>query len=309
MEKEIKVRKKRFAAFWMAALLVCGLGLPMIVHAADYTFESDHRGTVVKPGQKIAVTGGEGYTVTYQIQETEFATVDVAADAEHTVLEIDETKIPEGKAFSDWTVSNVWLSGGMTGTVILTANLLDIYTITLKDGDTTLGTIEGTAGTAITAPSDPTKEGYTFSKWDPALPETMPEGGMTVTATWNPNYSISYVLNGGTNAETNPGFYVYGTGVESFGDASRDGYTFAGWYSDGDFNTGIESIGTTHTGDITLYAKFVALPSVIEAGTHSLTAGVQYQLGSTVTQVSGDSSTYMGGSIFYVNADGSYTFS
>lgn len=311
MEREIQVRKRRFAAFWMTVLLVCGLGLPMIVHAADYTFESDHSGTVVQPGQKIAVTGGDSYTVTYQILEETFATETVAAGAEHQVLDISEDQIPAGKEFSGWTVSYVYLSGGMTGSVTLTANLTDrVYTITLKDGDATLGTIRGTAGTVLTEPSVPTKEGYTFAGWNPALPETMPAEDLTVKAVWDPNsYNITYVLDGGTNGANNPGSYVYGTGVVSFADASKDGYTFAGWFSDGGFATQVTTIAPTHTGDITLYAKFEEQSRVIEAGTHTLTAGVPYQLGSSVTRVSGDSSTYVGGSTFYVPADGTYTFS
>ena len=314
MEREIKVRKKRFTAFWTVVLLVCSLVVPMMANAADYTFESDHSGTVLQPGQTIAVTGSEDYTVTYKItadDESAFAESTVAAGEEHQVLSISTDQLPAGKTFSGWKVSYVWLSGGMPGSVDLIAQLEDqIYTITLKDGETTLDTIQGTAGTAVSAPSDPTKNGYTFAGWNPALPDTMPAEDTTVTATWTPNrYSITYDLNGGINADSNPDTYVYGTGVASFEDASKDGWIFVGWYSDSACSVKVESIGTTQMEDITLYAKFEEQSRVIEAGTHSLTAGVQYQLGSSVTKVSGDSSTYVGGSFFYVPSTGTYTFS
>ena len=50
-------------------------------------------------------------------------------------------------------------------------------------------------------------------------------------------YTISYELNGGTNAESNPATFKIDT--ESFALAApvRDGYEFAGWYEDEGFNT------------------------------------------------------------------------
>lgn len=42
-------------------------------------------------------------------------------------------------------------------------------------------------GTIITPPADPTREGYTFDGWDPALPETMPIEGLVLRAKWKAN--------------------------------------------------------------------------------------------------------------------------
>ena len=39
MEREVKIRKKRFAAFWMALALVCCLAAPIAVNAAGYTIQ------------------------------------------------------------------------------------------------------------------------------------------------------------------------------------------------------------------------------------------------------------------------------
>ena len=59
------------------------------------------------------------------------------------------------------------------------------YTITVKpeNGKADI-TITQDYGTPITAPADPTREGYTFIGWDKAIPTTMPAENITVTAQW-----------------------------------------------------------------------------------------------------------------------------
>ena len=59
------------------------------------------------------------------------------------------------------------------------------YTITVKpeNGKADI-TITQDYGTAITAPADPTREGYTFIGWDTEIPATMPAENITLKAKW-----------------------------------------------------------------------------------------------------------------------------
>ena len=59
------------------------------------------------------------------------------------------------------------------------------YTITVKpeNGKADI-TITQDYGTAITAPADPTREGYTFTGWDTEIPKTMPAENITLKARW-----------------------------------------------------------------------------------------------------------------------------
>ena len=103
------------------------------------------------------------------------------------------------------------------------------YTITFDtNGGSEIAPITQDYGTAITAPADPTREGYTFIGWDKAIPATMPAENVTVTAQWEINrYTVTFDTNGGS--EIAPITQDYGTAITAPADPTREGYTFIGW--------------------------------------------------------------------------------
>lgn len=59
------------------------------------------------------------------------------------------------------------------------------YTIAFDTaGGSEIAPITQDYGTAITAPADPTREGYTFIGWDKTIPTTMPAENITLKAKW-----------------------------------------------------------------------------------------------------------------------------
>ena len=119
-------------------------------------------------------------------------------------------------------------------------------------------TLTGKAGEAFTLTESPERVGYSFKEWNPALPEKYPEKDTKYTAVWikEGDYTITYELNGGTNAPENPESYNVETGTITLKDPVKAGYTFAGWYKDGEFTDEITEIAQGTTGNITLYAKW-----------------------------------------------------
>ena len=141
----------------------------------------------------------------------------------------------QGYQFTDWYLDDTKydFNAAVTGDMTLTAKwTAKSYTITFDtNGGSEIAPITQDYGTQITAPADPTREGYTFIGWDKAIPATMPAEDLTVTAQWRINqYTITFDTDGGS--EIAPITLDYGTQITAPADPTREGYTFTGWDRD-----------------------------------------------------------------------------
>ena len=101
-----------------------------------------------------------------------------------TVITAPEAPTREGYTFIGWDqeIPTTMPAENMTVTAQWEINQ---YTITFDtNGGSEIAPITQDYGTAITAPADPTREGYTFIGWDKAIPETMPAENITLKARW-----------------------------------------------------------------------------------------------------------------------------
>jgi uncharacterized repeat protein (TIGR02543 family) len=146
------------------------------------------------------------------------------------------------------------------------------YIITFDShGGSEVRSITQDEGTAVERPADPTWNGYDFEGWHSAItggtkydwPHVL-TANVTMHAQWTAiPYSISYELNGGTNATENPATYTVENLPITLAAPSRVGYTFAGWHSDAGFTTPAPGIPAGSTGDKTFYAQWTVIPYAI----------------------------------------------
>ena len=124
--------------------------------------------------------------------------------------------------FGDWVTGDMTLYAGWRA---------NSYTLSFDTaGGSAINPITQDYGTTINAPAAPTKTGYIFTGWSPALPATMPAENLTVTAKWTINqYTITFDTAGGS--EIAPITQDYGTDIAAPADPTKTGYTFTGWSS------------------------------------------------------------------------------
>lgn len=172
------------------------------------------------------------------------------------------TKIPSGSS-GDKTFYAKW-----------TANK---YTIKYNgNGNTSTGTMKSMScsyGKTYTLTENTYKKsGYKFKGWNTkadgsgtnyqdaaSIKNLTSKSGGTVTlyAQWSKvKYTITYNLNDGTNASSNPSAYYVNTADITLQAATRKGYTFNGWYSDSAYTKKVTTIKKGSTGNKTLYAKW-----------------------------------------------------
>ena len=155
------------------------------------------------------------------------------------------------------------------------------YSVTYTDGiggtsfadEVTSDLRRGTPTPAFTG-GTPTRSGYTFTGWSPAVAATVTDNAV-YTAQWVKNsssshhstrYTLHYESNGGTSYKDES--YSSGTTVTLDKVPIRESYTFTGWYADKELTKKISSIKMTS--DKTVYAGWKAstVPDMLNGDDH-----------------------------------------
>lgn len=155
---------------------------------------------------------------------------------------------------------------GQMGPLVLSAlwNEGNEYTVTLDpNGGMLLQNqfdVQYDHGYALPIPS---KDGFAFDGWYDKENKIENQGlwniadNKTLIAKWFAEYyEIVYHLDGGQNNPGNPETYTIEHESISLKDASRDGYSFTGWFSDSSFDNRIISIPKGSKGELHLFAKW-----------------------------------------------------
>ena len=158
------------------------------------------------PGAQITGEVIGAYTVTFQSEGGSEVASQIRANTPAD-QPADPTK--EGYTFIGWYKGeSKWnFETPVTADLTLTAKWqINRYTITFDTaGGSEVPSITQDYGTAITAPANPTKTGYTFAGWDKTIPSTMPAGDMTITARWTENRVIVIIRPDDSKDEPDPG--------------------------------------------------------------------------------------------------------
>lgn len=135
-------------------------------------------------------SGGGGYDV-YTFSESFTVTGGLTGiSATATTIDTSGVNFANGVLTFDGPVSTLTISGtgdatGGDAGFTLAKKAAAQSTITFDSaGGSAVTAITGDVGSAVTAPTPPTREGYTFIGWLPSLPTTMPAEDLTVIAQW-----------------------------------------------------------------------------------------------------------------------------
>ena len=189
--------------------------IPETVPAENMSFKAQW--TINQYTLTFDAENGTEATVITQDFNTKFETPAAPTKTGYTFAgwdsEVPETIPAENKSFKAlWTINQ--------------------YTFTFDaDGGSDVAAITQNYGTKIETPAAPTKTGYTFAGWVPAIPETVPAENMSFKAQWTINqYTLTFNADNGT--EDVKITQNYGTKFESPATPTKTGYTFAGWDMD-----------------------------------------------------------------------------
>lgn len=183
-----------------------------------------------------------------------------------------------GYTFTGWdkTFDNI------TATTTVTAQYtINMFTVVFKNWDgAVLKTQSVNYATAATAPSNPTRTGYTFTGWDKSFSSIT--AATTVNALFTINsYTVTFNSMSGSAVASKS--VQYNTLVATPTKPTRTGFTFLGWYTSSAYTTLWNFTTSKITANTTLYARWI---STTATGLKAASAGYN-SIKLTWTAISG----------------------
>ena len=228
-------------------------------------------------GEKLTLKTSASGATAWKSSDTNIATVDdgvVTGIAAGDVM-ITATIKTEGKKFWFFTWGEKITTEIFQVTVIESTEIPNPepgtkeYTVTFEtNGGNTVDSQNVKEGETVSKPDDPLKEGYIFKGWytDEKLEiaydfSTLVTKDIILYAKWEKNeesepvqYTVSFETNGGNTID--PQTVEDGQMVQKPNDPVKEGYTFAGWYSDEALENSYD-FSSSVTENITLYARWI----------------------------------------------------
>lgn len=242
MQKNIIKRLKRtVVSVITAASMMLQPVLTFPASAATVTLSHDtfttYKGTITK-GDSITVEGAASGSGTVEVWYEKYSDGTQTHEnvSKAATITIAASAFPAGTQF--FVIAQTTSSTPRTFTYI---QCYELHTIQFDanggTGSMPDWTIYYNGGTVKDIPYNTfTREGYTFGGWSPAVPATMPVGGVECVAQWAAvtpppptptEYTLTFDANGGTLSFTTI-TQAEGTAVTP-PTATREGYIFTGW--------------------------------------------------------------------------------
>ncbi len=261
--------------------------LEEVPSAEGYTFDGWYYGTEIvtsftMPGNNVTITGKwtvNKYDITLDANGGEFEdgsaqftdTVEYGKDLDDVLPDVPQK---EGYSFDGWVdkdgnpIPETMPDGPIDATAKWTINE---YTITFdSNGGSEVPAATYEYGATVEEPAAPTRAGFIFKGWEPALPATMPANDLKVKAVWEAEpgvetFEFTADANGGAFADGSTSIekeLAEGEAIGELPTPTRDGYEFTGW-------EGIPEDGKMPASDLKITATWKEI--VPEPETHKVT--------------------------------------
>ncbi len=261
--------------------------LAEVPSAEGYTFDGWYYGSEIvtsftMPANDVTITGKwsvNKFDIVLDANGGEFEdgsaqftdTVEYGTDLDDV---LPDAPVKEGYTFVGWVDKdgNPIPETMPNGPIDATAEwMINEYTITFdSNGGSEVPAATYEYGATVAEPAAPTRAGFIFKGWEPALPSTMPANNVTVKAVWEAEpgveiYEFVADANGGAFADGSTSIVkelIEGEAIGELPVPTRDGYEFTGW-------EGIPADGKMPASDLKITATWKEV--VPETESHKVT--------------------------------------